>query len=403
MRNILWRAMPLACATVALLATACDREPTGPSQLAAPTNEASVVKSAALRAVEGTVGPGALYGMYVPENWNHDLVLYAHGYCGFTPDQNSAAACYPGNDPGSVELRDKLLADGYAVAWSSYSDWGMMVKDGAIRTAQLKGLFTSQFGKPAHTYLMSMSLGGAIVMRMAEQHPAEYDGVLPVCGIVGGLNYQMSYYWTMKALVQQYYPGIVPNQLMSTNDFFGTVGPQLIGAIFSDLGKAADLAGVDQVELAYTNPEELLWGLVYPVVFATSDRFAGDLTARLHGRNFFDNSGVQYSGSADDAALNAGIARFTADHDALNLLNSWYEPTGRVRIPVLTLHTARDPIVPIRHEQEYARLAAAAGSSAYLVQRTIDRFGHCAFTADEQATALRDLATWVRTGQRPLN
>lgn len=403
MRNTLWRAMPLALATVAMLATGCDRAPTGPSETAVLTKNAAVSRTAATEVVEGTVGPGSLYGMFVPQNWNHDLVLFAHGYCGFTPDQNSATACYPANDPGAVAFRDRLLADGYAVAWSSYSDWGMMVKDGAIRTAQLKGLFADQFGKPAHTYLTSISLGGAIVMKMAESHPTLYDGVLPMCGIVGGLNYQMSYYWTTKSLMQYYFPGVVPEQPVPTDELFGTVMPRLIGAIFSDFPKAMEMAAVDQVELVYTNPEELMWGLVYPVVFTSSDRFAGNLFDKLHGHNFFDNSGVQYTGSADDGALNAGIARFTADRDAFNLLNSWYEPTGNVRIPVLALHSARDPIVPVRHLQEYARLATAAGRSDFFAQRVVDRFGHCSFSADEQATALQDLAAWVRTGQRPAN
>ena len=36
-----------------------------------------------------------------------------------------------------------------------------------------------------------------------------------------------------------------------------------------------------------------------------------------------------------------------------------------------------------------------------LVQRLIDRFGHCTFTPGEQLTAFGDLVNWVETGVAP--
>src|SRR3982750_4036842 len=50
-----------------------------PSELA-PINAASTDASAPWRAiVEGETGPGTMYRIYMPENWNHKLVVYAQG------------------------------------------------------------------------------------------------------------------------------------------------------------------------------------------------------------------------------------------------------------------------------------------------------------------------------------
>ena len=61
---------------------------------------------------------------------------------------------------------------------------------------------------------------------------------------------------------------------------------------------------------------------------------------RLGGRNPFGNIGVVYQGSADDAALNAGVLRYAADPQAQGALATDSRPTGRTTLP--TLHAARD-------------------------------------------------------------
>ena len=113
--------------------------------------EAPLLKKAATgpAQVEGEIGPGARYELFLPEGWNGDLVLYAHGY------RNPAA---PIALPGGAfldALRDNLLALGYGVAWSSFSENGYAVKDGVTRTRQLRGLFASNFGRPNSTYVIN--------------------------------------------------------------------------------------------------------------------------------------------------------------------------------------------------------------------------------------------------------
>lgn len=363
---------------------------------AAPAVAASEVTSGP-QVVKGEIGPGALYELYLPAGWNGDLVLYAHGYCGFAVTQNTAADCLP----TSAALRTAILAAGYALGWSSFSDAGMTVKDGAIRTQQLKGLFTANFGTPAHTYLLGESLGAAVVMHLAEANPQNFDGVLVNSGILAGVAFQLDFYSNVRVLFDYFFPGILPPELMPTTQFNAVVAPALLAAMAAHPERVADLAAVNQVGLDHGIPAEIPNAVVTALMFITSDRFTGDIIERTHGRDFFDNRAVRYTGSSDDEALNAGVARFTAHPDTRNMLEQWYEPTGNLKIPVVTLHATRDPVVSILHETAYAERVAAAGNSEMLLQRIYNRAGHMPFTVPEKIAALNDLANWARTGVRP--
>jgi len=110
----------------------------------------------------------------------------------------------------------------------------------------------------------------------------------------------------------------------------------------------------------------------------------------------YDNTSTVYSGSADDVALNAGVVRYASDPSAVN-----YTPTGELHIPVVTLHTTRDPIVPIFHEQMFANAVEKAGASPYLLQRTVDAFGHGEVSDADVVAAFFAMVEWVHTGMKP--
>ena len=78
-----------------------------------------------------------------------------------------------------------------------------------------------------------------------------------------------------------------------------------------------------------------------------------------------------------------------------------YEPSGDLRIPVLAVHTTRDPIVPIFNEGLFHDSVAAAGRLDFLVQRRVDTFGHCAYAVSDLLTGFADLVRWVDTGVKP--
>jgi dienelactone hydrolase len=74
---------------------------------------------------------------------------------------------------------------------------------------------------------------------------------------------------------------------------------------------------------------------------------------------------------------------------------------GRIRIPVLTLHTTADGLVVSPHERAYKDAVRRAGRGRLLKQLFVDRPGHCTFTDDERLSALDMLLDRLRHGRWP--
>jgi hypothetical protein len=108
---------------------------------------------------------------------------------------------------------------------------------------------------------------------------------------------------------------------------------------------------------------------------------------------------VEYTGTSDDAALNAGIARLTANPQARRYAANWYEPDGSIDgTPAILLHTSRDPIVPeARNNGKYTALVQGSGNGEFMLRRVVDRLGHCTLNPEEIFGSFADLVIWAET------
>src|SRR6185369_2560027 len=105
-------------------ATACaDRSPVAPSSAASARAPRDLTSSSVSWANEitGVTADGAQYAIFVPANWNGDVVFYAHGII-----PPLAPVSLPGGSDwdNASALRDALGAAGYAVVYSSFSENG---------------------------------------------------------------------------------------------------------------------------------------------------------------------------------------------------------------------------------------------------------------------------------------
>lgn len=124
--------------------------------------------------------------------------------------------------------------------------------------------------------------------------------------------------------------------------------------------------------------------------------------------NVVENPDVTYQFDTDpsltdlEAELNGGILRLEADSQARHPAGLAGIPpvTGRISVPVLSLHNLGDLFVPFHNEIVYAEDVAAAGRSELLVQRAIRGVNHCEFTPEAQ-TAFDHLVAWVEDGVVP--
>jgi len=379
-----------------LVVSGCDdADPTAPSPShAAPLSAISPVPG--VQEVVGETGPGSTYALLVPAAWNGELVVYAHGYV------------QPFLDPAlTMEValfRDWLLSQGFAVAYSSWSETGYAVKDGAQRTHQLSGLFAERFGEPARTWLVGLSLGGLVVESLSERFRHQYDGTLALCGVMAGGSWNASYVADFRVLFDVFYPGVLPGTLFET-PAGAIVAPgspvynAIVGALVANPLPAMEMAAMDQIRLKYHSPTELVTSFVHVLGYQVNG--ANALTDRVNGKSFFDNTSVRYSGSSRDAEINALVARYAGDPSAVNYFDHWWQPSGLLAAPMITLHTTRDPLVPERGEQIFADVVSEAGNAGLLLQRTTDAFGHCAFTGPDIVGAFLSLRQWAVTGQRP--
>jgi pimeloyl-ACP methyl ester carboxylesterase len=349
--------------------------------------------------VDGRLGPGALYRLVRPTNWNGSLLLYAHGY---------VPAASPVVLPAEADLFVALFAPrGYAIAFSSYSENGWAVKDGVQRTRQLLGIFTDRFGAPSRIYVGGASMGGLIAIKLLEDQPDLFAGALAACAASGGSRQQYDYMANTRALFDVFYPGVLPGDAGSVPAGLdlGTavIGPAAAAIQANPIG-AVTIASITQTPIPASNPAQLVESIT--TALAGNAAAANDLVPNLPGSLYFDNTDVTYSSPvlppAVLAGINASVDRFTASQSALNYLDHHYQPTGDLRIPMVMLSNSLDPVVPGFHRLAYLNLVSAAGNAERLVQRTVNRYGHCAFTPTEIATAFLDLVGWVEFGVKPL-
>ena len=337
---------------------------------------------------------GTAYTLMRPDNWNGDLVLLVHGSI-----PNDFEALAPG-----------FTAQGYGVAFVTLAQSVGQGDEGATRavtigTKQVQANFTSHFGRPDKVYLFGFSRGAQSMTRLVETSSTRYDGMLSICGANGGTPQQLDYFFTSRVLFDHYFPGVLPGSPLSMPDidlgtYLLTIAPLVVDAILQNPVAAMEMAAVDQYDLQYNDFGELINGIVQSLVIHSVT--ANGYISAANG-NPFDNSAVYYTGTSDDAALNAGVARLTADLQARSYAANWYEPNGSIGgTPVIVLHTSRDPIVPdARNNNKYESLVVASGNGDFFLRRTIDRFGHCTLDPQEIFGNFADLVFWVETGIRP--
>ncbi len=424
--------LPLLAGIVLAAISCTDQTPVGPTPNVLDPSTVVTTPSTGTwaRIVEGETGPGSLYALYVPKDWNREIVYYAHGVRPPVPYAPISLA----DQDNFFAVRDALGALGYAFAYSSFSENGLAVKDGAQRTHQLRGILNSQLpDRPERSYLAGYSLGALIALELAETYPKQYDGVLAMCGTVGGTPRELQYVGDVRALFDAYYPGVLPGNVISVPTPPPTVDQVkalVINAITptaanpqAPLGLYA-IASTAQTPLAYApigslgDPTSMAFqSLVGSLVTAIYYQLLGtpDVVDRTHGQSPYDNRNTVYTMGTPAipaaaltpliqsmiAASNQRVARYDITPAARNYLEKYYVPTGNLQIPVVSVHNFWDPLVPFFHEPALAQAAASAGASGMLLQRGIPNYGHCNFSTALVVSSFQTLTGWVRTGVKP--
>jgi hypothetical protein len=364
----------LALVTAAFLVLAID-----PGLSTAPAGDGGPVSR------RGTYAGGG-YLIEVPAGWNGGLVIFAHGY----------------GEASASPLASHLAANGYAWAASSYRsgdyrpDW--FLED----TLQVRDLFIREIRRPRWTIIHGQSMGGHIAISSLEMHPGVYQGALIECGVTDGVT--VADLGLAYQAAAEYFAGAPLLDDTARPDLAARVSELWLPAL-GEPGR-------------YTVQGERFDSVVKHL-------FGGDLPLRLQGlrQRYFPNMilfrRTQTLGRAgstlhvryridpglgvDEDELNRRIRRFAPAAGARSRETNpvFAEPTGRITVPVLTLHETGDARAPFSLEQSYRRRTLTVGTSHLLVQRAIRWPGHCAIDGDVREQAFDDLVAWIERGVKP--
>jgi pimeloyl-ACP methyl ester carboxylesterase len=384
------------------------------------------VTASGAQTLSGPLPDGATYLIQVPANWNGTLFLYSHGYV-------APGSPNPATDVGDPLTGAAMLAQGFALAGSSYASTGWAIQQALPDQISTLNIFDSQVGHPRRTIAWGHSLGGIITAGLIQRYPNRFAGALPMCGVLSGGVATWNTALDSEFAFQQ----LIDPSVQIVNITIPTKDPTANLAAAEAAAAVAQATPQGRARLALSAALGDTPGWFTPLSpepaandFASQEAnqfqweslvdfpFAFFLRAELEGRaggNPSWNTGVNYftdlRKSSDFAEVKAlYTAAGLSLHADLKTLNNaarisavhYLEQNitfdGVLPGPVLTMHTTGDGLVVNQNEQAYSSVVRRAGDSSLLRQVFVHRAGHCAFTPAETVTAAHVLLQRLNTG-----
>jgi pimeloyl-ACP methyl ester carboxylesterase len=365
------------------------------------------------RCLAGIDSAGAHYLIAVPAPWSGVLVLHAHG----GPELGSPRAERTADD---LKRWSVMVKAGHAWAGSTFRQGGVAVTSAADDTERLRQIFDAHVARPKFTLLHGQSWGASVAAKAAERYaapgtgPKAYDAVLLTSGVLAGGTQAYNFRLDLRVLYQHLcanhprpdeapYPlwmGLPPDARLTRAELAARVDDCLGLKRPAAERSAAQQARVATIVNVIRIPERSIQG---HLAWATW-HFQDIVQRRTGGLNPFGNDGVRYSGSgseSSDAALNAAVLRYRADPHAVQRFGADADLTGRIGVPVLSVHAVHDSIAFVEMDQAFAQTMAAAGQAARLVQTFTDDSEHSYLSDPVYPTLVNALLQWQQTGARP--
>lgn len=324
-----------------------------------------------------------------PDVWNGHLVVYAHGYVPphepiALPEEELALITLP----DGRTLVDVVVELGFAFATSSYSTNGYAVEQASQDLNTLVDHFKSlvPLEQLQKVLIVGGSEGGLVTVQQVEKFPEVYHGGLAMCGPLGGAPAQLKYVADFRIVFDYYFPdvfdfGAVDVPPDAYQDWEDIYIPEIGQVILNNPDNALQLFKVTHGAIDLQNPGSTM--IATTIQTLSYSIWETNHLVQIAGGMPYDNKFKWYRGSDDDLALNAGVERVESSPEAKQYLRQFYQTTGNLQRPLVTLHTTQDPAVPFWHEAIYSLLATRADSRDKVIILPVARYGHCTFTPQE--------------------
>ncbi|HEX7719039.1 MAG TPA: hypothetical protein VF389_04475, partial [Woeseiaceae bacterium] len=278
------------------------------------------------------------------------------------------------------------------------------------------------------------SMGGLVTSALAERHAELLDGAMTICASSMGTLPMMNMAFDGAFALTTLIPADPPVPVVGHGDNFDGVERQIEAmgvARRSPEGRArVALAGVLGGIPGWTQPGQLKPGAT--AFSAQEEQIAaaaqrglflprGDQESRSGGVYSW-NTGINYADlleasgrsdlvralyeeagldlAADIERLNSS-ARVEANESAVDYMRANFTPTGRIGVPLLSVHTIGDGMTSPSLQRSYLEKIREAGFGGLANGLWIDRAGHCTQTGAEMLAALNLLVARLDSGEWP--
>ena len=388
----------------------------------------------------GQTTSGAYYTIAKPEGWTEKdgLVIWNHGFQSFLTGFETADLLsilnpswdgyYSGEvqaKPGLGPYAETILAEGYAMAASSYSQTGWAVFDSHLSNSELYNRFLTivteeELSAPDQFYIIGGSLGGVVTIRDIEADLIPNpDGALILCGAVAGsINWYEAFDLRMiyeavcdsvpgAGLPQPWYErpellfgevefidslnkctNISSRLLIDENDPLEVYTWELINPdAASRLNKILDKAKIENIYFLGLN----LWYAVFQIPRLIND------VAQLDGLIPFENVGIDYN----DDSINQSSLRTIALPTTEDTLLANYTPSSNVgSTKIVSIHTSHDGLVRVQNQSALINTLPENQLTVGIVDDS-NSPSHCGFSTDEGLAAWVELTDWVNGSIQP--
>lgn len=343
--------------------------------------------------------PGGSLGLFcVPvSGWNGDLIVWAHGYRRVTEELAFQDLVLP--DGSNLPALTQSL--GFAFVATTYRQNGLAVLEGLDDVRELVVSFRILAGRaPRYTYMAGASAGGLVTTLLMERSPGLFNGGLALCGPIGNFRTEAEYVADFRLLFDYFFPGVLPGNGLRIPDelirnWDSVYVPRIEAAVSANPLAALQLISTSKAAIDPSSGPSVLQTVRNLLAYSTFS--TNDATTKLGG-NPYGNLFRLYTGSFDDIRLNRSILRVGADPATLFTV-PWYQTSGQLTVPLVTMHTTSDEIVPFWHQVLYQAKVRTSGRGR-LTPIAIPRYGHCNFTGLEALAAFGLLVEQV-TGAQP--
>lgn len=286
-----------------------------------------------------------------PVAWNGNLIVYAHGYV-------------PPQDPLALPLDELTLADGtfvpeaflslgFAFATSSYHKNGVATEQANHDLLDLITYFETSVppGSLQRVFIVGASEGGLVAIQLLEQHPDRFDAGLALCAPAGGAPTHIEYAGDFRVVFDYFFPDVFPFGAFDVpanafKDWETVYKPRISAAMTTNPSATTQLFNVTRAAADPADPASFIETAIGLLFFSISG--TPDLIGTTGGIPY-DDRFTFYVGS-HNLALNRGVERIRGNGDAERYAQEFYQTTGKLNRPLVTLHTTLDPSVPFKHE-----------------------------------------------------